>query len=84
MRDWLDWLQKAGVRAIKTMAQTAIGVIGTEALITQVDWWTVVSASALAGIVSLLTSLAGIPEESANYVNYDITERIGEGESDDI
>ena len=56
------WLKKASIRAIKTMAQTAIGVIGTEAVISSVDWKMVVSASIVAGVVSILTSVAGIPE----------------------
>ena len=51
------------MRAIKTVAQTAVATIGTTAVISEVDWVTVVSASLLAGILSLLTSLAGIPEE---------------------
>lgn len=56
------WIKKAGVRAIKTVAQTAVGVIGTSAVMGAVDWTMVVSSAALAGIVSLLTSVAGIPE----------------------
>ena len=56
------WMKKASVRAIKTMAQTAIGVIGTEAVISSVDWKMVVSSSIVAGVVSMLTSVAGIPE----------------------
>lgn len=52
----------AGIRALKTVAQTAIATIGTTALLTEVDWVMVGSASALAGVLSLLTSLAGIPE----------------------
>lgn len=56
------WLAKAGVRAIKTVAQTAVATIGTSALLSDVDWIMVLSASALAGILSLITSLAGLPE----------------------
>lgn len=56
------WVKKAGVRAIKTVAQTAVGVIGTSAAMGVVDWTMVASSAALAGIVSLLTSVAGIPE----------------------
>lgn len=59
---WKKWICKAGVRAVKTVAQTAISTIGVTALLTEVDWLTVASASALAGVLSLLTSLAGIPE----------------------
>lgn len=56
------WWKAAGIRAIKTVAQTAIASIGTSAVISEVNWLTVVSASILAGIISMLTSLAGIPE----------------------
>lgn len=63
MRDWKDWLKKAGIRALKTIAQTAAATIGTAAVLSQVNWLAVASASVLAGILSLLTSLAGIPEE---------------------
>lgn len=62
MNDVLEWLKCAGIRAIKTMAQSAIGVIGASVVMSQVDWKMVLSASLLAGIVSLLTSIAGIPE----------------------
>lgn len=61
-KKWKVWLKAAGVRAIKTMAQTALGVIGTGALMASVSWPTVFSASAMAGLVSMLTSLAGLPE----------------------
>lgn len=57
-----DWIKAAGVRSIKTVAQTAVATIGTAAVIGNVDWVMVASASALAGIVSLLTSVAGLPE----------------------
>ena len=56
------WFKAAGVRAIKTIAQTAVGVIGSSAIVSEVDWRVVVSASILAGVVSLLTSVAGLPE----------------------
>lgn len=59
---WKEWLKKAGIRAIKTVAQTAVATIGTAVAIGSVDWLMVASASALAGILSLLTSLAGLPE----------------------
>ena len=55
-------MKAAGIRAVKTMAQTAIATIGTAAFISAVDWKMVVSASIVAGLVSLLTSVAGIPE----------------------
>ena len=57
-----DWWKAAGIRAIKTVAQTAIATIGTAAVMSQVNWVAVLSASCLAGILSLLTSLAGLPE----------------------
>lgn len=56
------WIFAAGVRAIKTVAQTAIAIIGTTMLMSEVDWVMVGSASLLAGILSLLTSVAGLPE----------------------
>lgn len=56
------WLKAAGVRAIKTVAQTAVATIGTSAVLSQVDWKVVASASVLAGVLSVLTSLAGLPE----------------------
>lgn len=56
------WIKAAGIRALKTVCQTAIATIGTSALMSQVDWRMVVSASVLAGILSVLTSLAGLPE----------------------
>lgn len=64
-RNWKDWAKKAGIRAVKTVAQTAVSVIGTTAVITEVKWGVVGSAALLAGILSLLTSIAGIPEEES-------------------
>lgn len=60
--DTKKWAKKAGIRAIKTVSQTAVAVIGTGAVVSAVDWKMVVSASVVAGVVSILTSVAGIPE----------------------
>ncbi len=57
-----SWFKAAGIRAVKTMAQTAAATIGTAAVLRDVDWMMVVSASLLSGVLSLLTSLAGLPE----------------------
>lgn len=62
MNNFKKWLKAAGIRAIKTVAQTAIATIGTCVVISEVDWIMVASASALSGILSLLTSIAGLPE----------------------
>lgn len=61
-RNWKEWAKCAGVRALKTLAQTAIATIGTTALMEQVNWIAVGSASVLAALLSLLTSVAGLPE----------------------
>lgn len=62
MRDWGKWWKAAGIRAVKTICQTAVATIGSSVVISQVDWKVVLSASLLAGILSLLTSVAGLPE----------------------
>ena len=65
MRNWKNWMKAAGVRAVKTVAQTAVATIGTSAAMGEVNWVMVGSASLLAGILSLLTSVAGLPEVQA-------------------
>ena len=62
MKNWKVWAKAAGVRAVKTMAQTAVATIGTAAILGAVNWTMVVSASVLAGVLSMLTSVAGLPE----------------------
>ena len=63
--NWKTWLKAAGIRCIKTMAQAAIAIIGTSAVMADIDWKIVVSSALVAGILSLLTSLAGLPEVDA-------------------
>lgn len=58
----MSWFKAAAVRALKTVAQTAVGLIGTASLITDVSWEAVLSGALLAGVLSVLTSLAGLPE----------------------
>ena len=62
MANWKNWIKAAGIRAIKTVAQTAVATIGTSVDMGEVNWIMVGSASLLAGILSLLTSVAGLPE----------------------
>lgn len=63
-KNWKQWVKAAAVRAVKTVAQTAVATIGTSAVMGEVNWVMVGSASLLAGILSLLTSVAGLPEVS--------------------
>ena len=62
MKNWKNWLKAAGIRAVKTVAQTAAATIGTAAVMGEVNWIAVGSASLLAGILALVTSVAGLPE----------------------
>ncbi len=62
MKNFKEWLKCAGIRAIKTVAQTAVATIGVSALMSEVNWLAVGSASLLAGIISMLTSISGLPE----------------------
>lgn len=62
MKKQTKWIKAALVRAVKTMSQTALATVGSAAVISSVDWTMVVSASVLAGVLSLLTSVAGLPE----------------------
>lgn len=62
MKLTINWLKAATVRAVKTVAQTAIATIGTSAVLSEIDWLVVLSASAVSGLLSILTSIAGLPE----------------------
>ena len=62
MKNFKTWIKAAGIRALKTVAQTAVATIGTTAVMSEVNWVMVGSAALLAGVLSLLTSVAGLPE----------------------
>ena len=62
IKNWKTWIKAAGIRAIKTVAQTALATIGTSAVLGDVNWVMVASASIMAGLLSILTSVAGLPE----------------------
>lgn len=61
-RNWIQWAKAAGVRAVKTVAQTAVGMITVGAAVSEIEWVYVISVSLVAGLVSVLTSVAGLPE----------------------
>ena len=75
------WMKAAGVRAVKTMAQTAIATIGSAAVLSSVDWKMVVSAAVLAGLLSLLPSVAGLPEATGPS---EMTTEEAEDEDEDV
>lgn len=66
MRNWKNWCKVAGIRALKTICQTAVATIGVATAMSEVNWVAVASASLLAGVLSILTSVAGLPEEGDN------------------
>lgn len=75
------WIKAALIRAVKTVAQTAVGTIGASAVLAEVNWYVVLSASMLAGVVSLLTSVAGLPEADMAYAA-ELSARYGEADRD--
>lgn len=78
--NWKAWARAAAIRAIKTICQTAVASISTAAVLSEVDWKFVVSASILAGILSVLTSLAGLPEvETSADLPVDLLDEISDG-----
>lgn len=71
---WKNWIKAAGIRAVKTIAQTAVATIGTATVLGDIDWLMILSASALSGILSVLTSVAGLPEVDKNTENGNIVD----------
>ena len=75
----MKWFKAAAIRAIRTIAQAAVAAIGTAAVISEIDWKYIISASLLAGILSILTSLAGLPEVKEETFNPDLLDEITDG-----
>ena len=80
---WKSWIKAAGIRAVKTVAQTAVATIGSSAVLGDVSWGMVASAAALAGILSLLTSVAGLPEIKAEDTAAEAAPDVETDETDD-
>ncbi len=78
-RNWIKWTRSAWIRAVKTIAQTAVAMLPVAATITAVDWKAVCGTAALAGVASMLTSLAGLPEEDKASVAGEEMEGVEEG-----
>lgn len=83
MKDWKKWFKAAGIRALKTVAQAAVSMIGVGVALSDVDWVRVASVSVLAGILSMLTSLAGLPEVDREPEVYYWQEPIDRGDDPD-
>lgn len=81
--DWKLWVKAAAIRAIKTICQAAIATIGTAAIISEIDWKYIVSASLLAGILSVLTSLAGLPEVDQKAITPEFLDEVSDGRGHD-
>lgn len=81
--NWKKWTKCAAIRAVKTIAQAAIASIGTAAVIAEIDWKYIVSASILAGILSVLTSLAGLPEVDQKDISPEFLDEISNGREED-
>lgn len=72
--DFKEWAKAAGVRAVKTMAQSAVGMIGAATVLQDVNWMMIISGSVLAGVISVLTSIAGLPELTEKTEDAETTE----------